>query len=232
MVRELLVGIEGIEHFHDEPHDVANQFMAWVNAVGDALSAAGMASEAAVWSDASEGISFTLESTAFVLHMKRMKAILLAMQYRLVGSQASAELLDPQLVDGTRSYVQRVVAQVNGCYERGWYDACAVMLRKMVETLIIECFEAIGKEAEVKTQAGEYLQLGDLISRFLEESLWHVSRNTKGGLPRLREVKDLGDKAAHSRRFVANRGDIDQFAKDLRTVVQELAYIISAKAKA
>ena len=43
-------------------------------------------------------------------------------------------------------------------------------------------------------------------------------------------TKDLSDKAAHSRRFVANRADSDTFAKDLRTVVQELAYIFSSKA--
>jgi hypothetical protein len=231
MVRELLAGMAEIETFHDEPHNVARQFISWVSAVETALGAAGMDVEQSTWKAASENIRFTEDSSAFVMHMKAMKAVLLGIYHRIGGSEASSEFLDPQLIDGTKTYVLKVLAQANGCYERGWYDASAVMLRKMIETLIIECFEAVGKESQAKNASGEYFQLGDLISAFLAEPSWHVSRNTRNSLPRLHEIKELGDKAAHSRRFVANRGDIDKFAKDLRTVVQELAYIVSAKAK-
>src|ERR1700730_10367293 len=45
------------------------------------------------------------------------------------------------LVRGTRGYIERVSNQINGAYENGWYDACAVMLRRLIETLIIESFE-------------------------------------------------------------------------------------------
>jgi len=231
MVRELLAGLAAIERFDEDPSEVAGQFMSWVNTVAEALRAAGMTSEESMWNSAGENIKFTSDSPAFVMHMKMMKAVLLGIYHRIGGSEAASDLIDPELVDGTRAYVQKVAIQANGCYERGWYDACAVMLRKLIETLIIECFEAVGKESGAKNQSGEYLQLGDLISAFLAETSWHVSRNTKGALPRLREVKELGDLAAHSRRFVANQRDIDKFAKDLRTVVQELAYIISAQAK-
>ena len=41
------------------------------------------------------------------------------------------------LVRGTRGYIEKVSNQINGAYENGWYDACAVMLRRLVETLII-----------------------------------------------------------------------------------------------
>ena len=231
MIRELLAAMAEIETFHDEPHDVARQFVSWLTAVDNALLAAGIDAEHSRWSAASEGVSFTEDSSAFVMHMKSMKAVLLGIYHRVGGSEASSELLDPQLIDGTKTYVQRAAAQANGCYDRGWYDAAAVMLRKMIETLIIECFEAVGKESQVKNASGEYVQLGELISAFLAESSWHVSRSTTKSLSRLHEIKDLGDKAAHSRRFVANRGDIDKFAKDLRTVVQELAYIVSAKTR-
>ena len=194
MIRELLAGMAEIETFHDEPHDVARQFMAWVSAVDAALTAAGMDVEQVAWKAACQDISFTEDSSAFVMHMKTMKAVLLGIYHRVGGSEASSELLDPQLIDGTQTYLQKVAAQANGCYERGWYDASAVMLRKMIETLIIECFEAVGKESQVKNASGEYLQLGDLITAFLAEPSWHVSRNTKNSLPRLHEIKELVDR--------------------------------------
>ena len=45
------------------------------------------------------------------------------------------------LVSNTRCYIERVVAQINGTYENGWYDVCAVMIRMLLETLIVEVFE-------------------------------------------------------------------------------------------
>jgi len=58
------------------------------------------------------------------------------------GLQAEQNLVVPMtLVRGTRGYIERIANQVNGAYENGWYDACAVMIRRLLETLIIEAFE-------------------------------------------------------------------------------------------
>src|SRR5262249_51464997 len=46
-------------------------------------------------------------------------------------------VLPMAVVQKTRSYIERVVIQANGCYEHQWYDACAVMIRRLVETLIM-----------------------------------------------------------------------------------------------
>src|SRR5216684_1463567 len=37
------------------------------------------------------------------------------------------------ILKGTRGYIERVANQVNGCYERGWFDSCAVMIRRLIE---------------------------------------------------------------------------------------------------
>jgi hypothetical protein len=129
------------------------------------------------------------------------------------------------LVKGTRSYIERVANQINGCYEYGWFDACAVMIRRLLETLIIEVYEQHKIENKIK-QNGDYLFLGDLINRTLSETNWNLTRNTKNALPKL---KDIGDKSAHSRRFIAIRQDIDNVKSELRTVIQEL--LILAKLK-
>jgi hypothetical protein len=130
------------------------------------------------------------------------------------------------LLRNTRGYLERIAHQVNGSYSNGWYDACAVMIRRLVETLIIESFEKHGISQNIKSSTGDFLYLADLISKTLSESTWNLSRNTKQALPKL---KDIGDKSAHSRRFNAVRNDIDKIIPDLRVVVQELVYLSGLK---
>ena len=90
------------------------------------------------------------------------------------------------MVRGTRGYIEKVTNQVNGCYEKGWFDSCAVMMRRLLETLIIECFEKHGIDATIKDASGDFLFLRDLITRMLQETAWNLGRNVKAALPRLK----------------------------------------------
>lgn len=130
------------------------------------------------------------------------------------------------LVRNTRGYIERVVHQINGAYANGWYDACAVMIRRLVETLIIQSFEKYGISDKIKGASGDFLFLRDLINVTLAEASWNLSRNTKQALPRLKYVGDL---SAHSRRYIAQRKDIDKLMHDLRVVVQELVTVAELK---
>ena len=123
------------------------------------------------------------------------------------------------LFRNTRGYLVKVANQANGAYSQGWYDACAVMLRRLLETLIIEAFEKHGIASNIKNSQGDFLYLRDLIDRTISESSWNLSRNSKISMPKL---KDIGDKSAHSRRFNAVREDIDRVIPDLRVVAEEL----------
>lgn len=138
-----------------------------------------------------------------------------------------AEMVFPHaLVKGTRDYIEKVAYQINGSYASGWYDACAVMLRRLIEMLIIETFESHDIEAKIKDENGNYLYLGNLITRTLNEPSWNLGRIAKRALPRL---KALGDQSAHSRRFIAHREDIDKVLPDIRSVIQELIYLAELK---
>jgi hypothetical protein len=135
----------------------------------------------------------------------------------------SQNIIPRALVAKTRGYIERVVDQINGCYEKGWFDGCAVMMRRLLETLIIETFEAHNLTTKIKDpHTGDFLYLSDLISKTLQEQSWNLGRNAKRGLPGL---KSLGDQSAHSRRYNAHREDIDKLTPDFRTVCQELLYL-------
>jgi len=139
----------------------------------------------------------------------------------------SQNVLPRALAVNTRGYIEKVVDQVNGCYEKGWFDGCAVMMRRLLETLIIECFEAHKVAAKIKDpRSGDFMYLSDLIPKTLSEPSWNLGRNSKKALPSL---KAIGDQSAHSRRYNAHREDIDKLITDFRIVCQELLYIAKLK---
>lgn len=141
-----------------------------------------------------------------------------------IEAKSQAMVYTP-LVKGTRSYIEKVANQINGCYENGWFDACAVMIRRLLETLIIETFEHRNIESKIKKN-GDYMFLRDMINVTLAETSLNLGRNTKTALPKL---KDIGDKSAHSRRFIAIRQDIDDIKAELRVVIQELLIVAGLK---
>lgn len=130
------------------------------------------------------------------------------------------------MVRDTRGYIERVAHQANGSYANGWYDACAVMLRRLLETLIIECYETHKIEDRIKDQSGNYLFLKDLVDRALAEQTWTLGRSVRSVLPKL---KELGDKAAHNRRYNTHREDIDKILRELRDTTQELLVLARLK---
>jgi hypothetical protein len=143
------------------------------------------------------------------------------------GTRPSNEFILPHaMVRGTRGYIEKIVFQINGCYEKGWFDGCAVMMRRLMETLIIECFEKHLIADRIKNPNGDFFYLADLIAKITQESTWNLGRNTKHALPKL---KSLGDQSAHSRRYTAHREDIDKLSNDFRTVCQELIYLAGLK---
>lgn len=142
------------------------------------------------------------------------------------GKAKTNQVIDFALVRGTRGYLEKVVNQINGTYEHGWYDACAVMLRRLMETLIIESYENVGAATNIKNSEGDYPQLSDLIKFAKNEPAFGLSRNAKKGLDKL---KNIADQAAHSRRFNANRNDIESILPEIRTLVQEFVSIARYK---
>lgn len=138
----------------------------------------------------------------------------------------SQMVITHSIVKNTRGYIEKISCQINGCYENGWYDACAVMMRRFIETLIIETFEYYRLANKIKDSKGDFLSLKDLISATINEKSWNLSRNAKKGLQKL---KGIGDRSAHSRRFIAHREDIDKVQNYFRDIFQELIYLANLK---
>lgn len=63
------------------------------------------------------------------------------------------------------------------------------MVRRLVETLIIELYEAKGKQSEIQDGAGNYLMLSHLVDRVLAETSWILGRETKQALPIIKNLE-------------------------------------------
>lgn len=68
----------------------------------------------------------------------------------------SDKLLSLDILKNTQYYLEKIGFQMCACYEAGLYDASLVMMRKLLETLIIECFERYNNENEIKDNNGNF----------------------------------------------------------------------------
>jgi hypothetical protein len=125
------------------------------------------------------------------------------------------------LAQAKRRYISAIGRQMNGCYASGWRDACAVMMRRLLEIVIIEAFEAKGIGAKIKGADDTYFHLSKLIDLALAEPRLTLSRNTKIALPKLRDAEHL---SAHGRYFLAAPEEIIKMQKECRVALEEFLH--------
>jgi Domain of unknown function (DUF4145) len=136
-------------------------------------------------------------------------------------------LLSMSVVAGAGGYFEGLIRQANGCYEHGWYDACLVMVRRFVESLIIEVYEAKGKAGEIKDAQGEFHMLHVLVGKVVNETVaWNLGRETKKTLPL---VQRDGNRSAHTRRYITKKEDVDKLIPGLRVVADDLLHLAGLK---
>ena len=135
----------------------------------------------------------------------------------------SADMFPLELFSGTRKYLENTAKQVILCYDYGFYDACLVMTRRLIETLIIEIFERNKISDKIKKPGTDhYYMCGDLIDVLLKEKSWTLGRDASKALP---VIKSKADNCAHNRRYNAKKADIDNIQSGLRVVLEELIHL-------
>lgn len=138
-------------------------------------------------------------------------------------SNVHSDFFPIELLDNTRGYLKTIANQALASYNKGIYDGCSVLTRKLIEILIIECFEKHGNDNLIKNSDGNFYFLSDLITELLKNPAWNIGRNAKKSLPK---IKNIGDKSAHNRRYIARKNDLDGIKEDVRTVIEELIHLI------
>jgi len=130
-----------------------------------------------------------------------------------------------EFFQGTRTYLEKIVTQINGSYDHGFYDACAVLIRRLMESLIIEVFIHKQLSSEIKVNES-FLMLDKLITEITSHTQIHLGRNTSTAMEK---IKKLGDTAAHNRTYITHQTDIDELKSEIRRAIQELRDLAGIK---
>ncbi len=137
-------------------------------------------------------------------------------------------VIPTDLFENAKGYIKKVVLQLNASYLYSLFDCCAVMCRRLLESLIIETYEALNKADEIKNHDGHYMMYSGLLNYIENDNKINLGRNTVKGL---KNFKRLGDLSAHNRRFNARKNDIDQIKIDLRISCEELLHLANQSPK-
>lgn len=123
-----------------------------------------------------------------------------------------------EAVRGTRPYLEKLAYEINGCYDYQFYDACAVLCRRMVEMLLIEAFDRAGHLSAI--EKGEHIAgLDDIIK--VAQSGRYI-KLPRGAGKVLEKAKKIGDAAAHDRYYITTQHDINEFGSDFRKLISQL----------
>lgn len=129
-------------------------------------------------------------------------------------------LFPASIFSDARNYIKKIADETSICYDMQLYNGCSVLLRRLVETLIIEVYERKGLVTQIKDSSGNFFYLKDLIDIIVKENKSiNLSRNSKESL---RVIKSLGDLSAHNRRYLATKTDVNRVSSNFRIVFEEL----------
>lgn len=137
--------------------------------------------------------------------------------------QPTNKLLPTDLFKQSRKYVKKIAEEASISYDYQLYNGCSVLIRRILETLLIESFERKNITSRIKGSDDNYFFLSNIINVATGDPDLNLSRNTKQGL---NQLKNLGDLSAHNRRYLASKDDIDQKKDSIRVVFEELLHII------
>lgn len=137
----------------------------------------------------------------------------------------TGDILPLTMVAGTRQYLEQMVYQLNGCYESGFYDGCAVLCRRLMESLIIEIYINNMRKQDIQ-QNGVFMFLDSLIKYISSDKAITLGRNTP---KTMLEIKVLGDTAAHDRTYITLKQDVDDLKAKYRRMIAELLTLSGVK---
>jgi len=205
---------------------IAGQEFATSKDVRASFSNLHMAIPSRVASYLSEGTSkknlqFVKKGGGYALH-RNLRKILDAKFDKVKGVKQpdiSFEVLSVDDHSGGRKYLVSIITQINGTYSYGFYDATAVLMRRLMESLLIEAFIKNGLDVKILDADNNFLPLNAIINQAKNPANIRFSR----GLDKTMEgVKDIGDAAAHNKSYITKKSDIDNIQSRFRRMIDEL----------
>ena len=117
---------------------------------------------------------------------------------------------------------QSLYKQINASYENNLYDCTAVLMRRLLESLLVLSYQNAGIEYEIMDNNNAFhLSLDGIIKNAKQNSILALSANTKKDLLLF---KDLGNYSAHKIWYNCTQQDIKPHILKYRVIIEELLY--------
>lgn len=136
-----------------------------------------------------------------------------------VTIESSSEIIDEAKFGGKRKYLDCLIMQINHSYAFNCYDACAVLMRRLFEVMLVLSYQKLGIDDEIKDSSGAgYMMLDGIVSNAKNNATLKLSR-IKNEFDTFRKV---GNFSAHNITYTAGRKDIDDIKLNYRVMLEEL----------
>lgn len=116
--------------------------------------------------------------------------------------------------------VQSLCKQINASYENNLFDCTAVIMSRLLESLLVLSYQRAGIEAEIMN-GNHHATLDKIIKNAEQNTTLALSSNTKKDMALF---KDLGNYSAHKIWYNCTQGDIKPHILKYRVIVEELMY--------
>lgn len=133
--------------------------------------------------------------------------------------ESNNELLEETKFCGKRSFLTQLIKQINFTYGHNCYDACAVLMRRLFEVLLVLAYQNKGIETAITKPDGSHKMLEAIVKDAVQNKTLGVPVRISKNFDAFREV---GNNSAHSITYTAGKLDVDNIARDYRVMMEDL----------
>jgi hypothetical protein len=122
-------------------------------------------------------------------------------------------------------YIKNTVTQINGCWNHGYLEACAVMIRRLLQLLITDLYVSRGWGKELKDpHTNDYLGLKAIVNKVKGDARFGFDKRMGKWLD---ELKELGDIGAHDHTIRVRKHDLSTRREAVRYACERLIFYIN-----
>ena len=132
---------------------------------------------------------------------------------------SNSELIEEAKFYGKKPFIDRLIKQINFTYGNNCYDACAVLMRRLFEVLLVLSYQNLEIEADITNPQGNHFMLEGIVKSAVQNKKLNVPSRIAKNFDLFREV---GNNSAHSITYTAGKKDIDDIKVNYRVMMEDL----------
>lgn len=133
--------------------------------------------------------------------------------------RSNSELIEECKFCGKRPYIDRLIRQINFTYANNCFDACAVLMRRLFEVLLVLSYQNNNIENAITNSQGYHFMLEGIVKDAVQNRVLNIPSRIRKNFDSFREV---GNNSAHSITYTAGQKDIDDIKINYRVMMEEL----------